>query len=622
MSVFETDYKNKYLKSLEELEQKEKSWELAEASLRRCISRLSFVGDGRNRKMDRRLEELRNRVRHESDLKRLQRMVEALAEMADKLEPEETPPLDLSGLSDGLVRILDEAPFPVSLKRRVKALRGKIRSEPLHEDNLTELRSLVIEGLQVKPPAEGGEKKAGLFGKLFHKEQPAEAAPPAHAESVQPDVEKTAPQVNPNPAEPAAPVQENLDVVEMAAALLVELIDRLKHVDHWSRPLNSLSVRARNAGTERALNALVKELAEILQVPKEIRFGSDSVLLSLLEQIDLPRDLEPKVTPLKTQLAEGVEEEKIPRVLKQMADVLGQARRDAEKERQEVEEFLLQLTQQLQELDVELDGVGTQGREIYEGSKRFGESMDSQVSDLHASVADATDLDDLKNTVFTRLQKIQEHMRNHRAEEDQRSEQFETDIVQLKSRLQEMESESDDLKRKVDEARAQAFSDALTGLNNRHAFDVRMEQEYARWKRYQTPLSIIVLDVDFFKRVNDTYGHSSGDKVLRVIGNQVRSLLREVDFPARYGGEEFVILLPETELFAAHEVAEKVRLAVEEKGFHAGDKRVTITLSCGVAELGGDDSQQSLFERADNALYLAKSSGRNRTCTQDDLKAE
>ncbi|MES9964610.1 MAG: GGDEF domain-containing protein [Candidatus Sedimenticola sp. 20ELBAFRAG] len=615
MGMFETDWKDKYLKSLEELERKEKSWELSEAALRRCISHLSFVGDGRDRKLDNRLEDLRNRVRGERKISNVQGMIDAITDLADKLPKHEPAHQDLTPLSDGLIQVLDEAPFPVSMRRQVKALRGKLKSAPLDESHLNALRSLVIESLQVAPSPETDDKKGGLLGRLFHKEQGSEP------QADQPGAPGGAPGDDQPQDTTAPPTHNEMDGVEIAGGLLLDLIDRLRHVEHWGKRMGALSVRARNATTERALNTLVKELADILQIPKEITFGADYALLTLLEKMDLPEALEPEVTALKGQLAEGVPEEVLPKVLEQIAGVVSQAGREAEKERQEVESFLLQLTQQLQALDSELVGVGSQGREIYEGSRRFGESVDSDVTDLHASVADASDLDELKTTVSERLDLLQERLREHRTEEDQRVERFEQDIVSLKSRLQDMEQESLDLKQKVDQARTQAFTDALTGLNNRHAFDVRMEQEYARWKRYQSQLSMIVLDVDLFKKVNDTYGHHAGDKVLHIIGEQIGRMLRDADFPARYGGEEFVVLLPEVDLQGAREVAEKIRLAVEEKGFHAGDRQVTITVSCGVAQLDEGDSEASLFQRADKALYQAKSSGRNRTCTQDDLNS-
>jgi diguanylate cyclase len=139
-----------------------------------------------------------------------------------------------------------------------------------------------------------------------------------------------------------------------------------------------------------------------------------------------------------------------------------------------------------------------------------------------------------------------------------------------------------------------------------------MEQEFARWKRYHQPLVLLIFDIDHFKRVNDTYGHKAGDKALKLIARTLQNNLRESDFLARFGGEEFVVLMPQTELNAAIGAANKLREAVEANQFHYQQKRVLITISCGATQFKDDDTIDSAFQRADQALYKAKQNGRNR----------
>ena len=130
----------------------------------------------------------------------------------------------------------------------------------------------------------------------------------------------------------------------------------------------------------------------------------------------------------------------------------------------------------------------------------------------------------------------------------------------------------------------------------------------------------MVADIDFFKKINDNYGHLSGDKVLQIIAKELRNRIRKTDFVARYGGEEFVLLLPETDLETAREVIEKVREMVGRLPFHFRDEHIQITMSFGLIEFkdgaqGSDPreiKQAILFERADEALYRAKANGRNR----------
>ncbi len=156
-----------------------------------------------------------------------------------------------------------------------------------------------------------------------------------------------------------------------------------------------------------------------------------------------------------------------------------------------------------------------------------------------------------------------------------------------------------------------AITDPLTGLNNRRYFFEAARRELERARRYQSPLSLIMLDIDHFKRVNDTYGHLAGDRVLVAVAARCKEKLREVDISARYGGEEFVFLLPETNLEGAGQVADRLRAVVNDVPIDAGDKKVSISISLGVAELDEECADiQALVRRADQALYKTKETGR------------
>ena len=162
------------------------------------------------------------------------------------------------------------------------------------------------------------------------------------------------------------------------------------------------------------------------------------------------------------------------------------------------------------------------------------------------------------------------------------------------------------------EAHHLALLDTVTGLPNRLAYEERMEQEFARWKRFGAPLTLMVWDVDDFKSINDRFGHQAGDRALRVIAQSLKARLRETDFIARFGGEEFVTLLCGTEGEEAIKVAEQMRQSVNENGFHSHGKPVPVTISCGIATFRTSDNFDSVFSRADKALYEAKRAGKNR----------
>ena len=158
-----------------------------------------------------------------------------------------------------------------------------------------------------------------------------------------------------------------------------------------------------------------------------------------------------------------------------------------------------------------------------------------------------------------------------------------------------------------------ATTDPLTGASNRRHFMTRGAEEFTRSKRYGTPTTMITLDIDHFKKINDTYGHPVGDEVLKALVAICKDTVRTTDIFARMGGEEFTAILPETDLEDGIKTAERLRVAVEESRVAVDDGTIQYTVSLGVSQLHNDDvSMEDLMRRADSALYLAKDSGRNR----------
>ena len=155
--------------------------------------------------------------------------------------------------------------------------------------------------------------------------------------------------------------------------------------------------------------------------------------------------------------------------------------------------------------------------------------------------------------------------------------------------------------------------DGLTGIYNRRFLEIRLKEEFERHKRYARNLSLIMFDIDFFKNVNDTYGHLCGDFILQSIASRVASLIREEDCLARYGGEEFCCILPETGINGAVIIAERIRNIISETENNFHNVSLIVTVSLGVAETGQSiDTQEKLIKSADRALYEAKKTGRNR----------
>ncbi len=163
------------------------------------------------------------------------------------------------------------------------------------------------------------------------------------------------------------------------------------------------------------------------------------------------------------------------------------------------------------------------------------------------------------------------------------------------------------------EAKTQAQFDGLTRLNNRDQFDIRLKEELQRHQRYHQKMSVIMLDLDHFKTINDNYGHQAGDHVLKELGMMLQEAVRSTDFAARYGGEEFMLVLPQTDANQAWGMAERIRLKIGKKAFVADGHVFHITASMGIATLNPEvpTTPDELVQRADQALYAAKAKGRN-----------
>lgn len=174
----------------------------------------------------------------------------------------------------------------------------------------------------------------------------------------------------------------------------------------------------------------------------------------------------------------------------------------------------------------------------------------------------------------------------------------------------------------VEETQRQASIDLLTGLMNRRAFLPAIRGEVARGHRYKQALSVLLLDIDHFKMINDRFGHAAGDQVLAAVGGMLRRHVRNTDFAARWGGEEFVVALTCTDLEGGRVAAERTRAAVERLVIEDGDgKRIPVTASVGLAALGPDETVDHLMDRADRAMYAAKYGGRNRVGVDDPSSA-
>lgn len=192
---------------------------------------------------------------------------------------------------------------------------------------------------------------------------------------------------------------------------------------------------------------------------------------------------------------------------------------------------------------------------------------------------------------------------------------YEQVVFELQQAKQNAEKLALDLKAANEKLRDLAFYDELTGLHNHRSFQQAMDDELYRAQRFEKPLSVMLVDIDFFKKVNDTHGHLVGDFVLKEVAKQMKKLVRQSDFVARYGGEEFALILPETAISGGKVIGQRIRRGVEQLEITHENVKIPVTISLGLAgceleSIGHDKT--TLLTRCDEALYLAKNNGRNR----------
>ncbi|WP_293208581.1 GGDEF domain-containing protein [Parvibaculum sp.] len=209
------------------------------------------------------------------------------------------------------------------------------------------------------------------------------------------------------------------------------------------------------------------------------------------------------------------------------------------------------------------------------------------------------------------------------------SRKMEERSTELEEHLQATKKELNELQQNLEKAHSEARTDGLTGVNNRKAFDEALAREIAAAQQGGAPLCLAIGDIDHFKKFNDTFGHRTGDQVLRLVASCLKSGVMAGHFVARYGGEEFAVIMPATEVLSAETIANKVRETVQARELvkrSTGESLGRVTMSMGIALLQPGETGASLIERADACLYEAKHAGRNRVITElhaaDSLQAQ
>ena len=335
----------------------------------------------------------------------------------------------------------------------------------------------------------------------------------------------------------------------------------------------------------------------------------EDTLIGLLDDLTLPERHRPQAEAMRDRLKNGLNWYELLPILDDLATLMLAI---TDSGQHEFEAYLQQLNERLEAFQSNLQAASEGHADNSSAARAMDTQIREQVDGLQTSVQEAADLDDLKQVLENHLEGLLGTMDQHQKQRDAREQEVAGRLKSLAERVAHMEQEALGYREHLEEQRQKALIDPLTGLPNRAAWTERLEHEIAQWQQHGNTLSLAMLDLDHFKRINDNYGHLAGDKVLKIIATVLRKRMRGNDFIARFGGEEFVLLLPATPPAVGAKLLENLRASIEACPFHFKGERVTITISMGLAAFRPGEHSDLVLKRADQALYRAKNAGRNR----------
>jgi diguanylate cyclase len=622
-------WKDKYLASLEQQEKLERRWDARLDLMRRGLVRSSLAAEGADKAVDQCMQDLREILRRDDIDVGLVALVPRLERaVLDSEKQRQQRIAQVAGALAALVEPLLELDLPREVLKPLKTFAkrlddrvGQMRELPVLLAELAQLQQQALAERSQDQPA-----RPGLLQRLFGGRDGSEPMAPgaeSEAAAVAPVLEAPATlqaplQATSSGVETLAPAAAVAQLAPLVAVPMVERTPGLPALDSLPAPADLLpGAQAEEQEQEQTEAAPAEPLPDAeyaLPARPEPGYSAiaervEATLLGLLDELPLPERHQAQADLLRERILAGLNLYELVPVLDDLA-VLMLAISDVGQ--RDFEVYLKQLNERLATFQGSLQDAHEDYAESISVVRELDSELRQQVDGLHSSVRQATDLGSLKELVESRLNGLLDTMQQYQRQRDERDQQVGGRLQTLVDRVAHMEEEAKGFRQHLEEQRQKALLDPLTGLPNRAAWGERLDLELARWQRYGGDLLLAIVDIDHFKGINDAYGHLAGDKVLKIIAQELRKRLRKIDFIARFGGEEFVLLLPSTPLEGGRQLLETLREGIQDCPFHFRGERVSITLSAGISAFAHGERSDQVLERADQALYRAKRGGRNR----------
>lgn len=605
------DWKDKYLAALDKEEENQKKQQQLMSLLSRAVLRISLIAAGVDGKLDQQLAGLRSMLSEDRVTRRdLTLVVNALEGQVKRLDvvKSERSKLLVQGFKSLVTQLNALKPTSVA-KKQLSSFEKTLKKRTT---NIQEYSVLIHEFSQLQKKVLDSAVKSPASKPFWHSWVPDPSAKniSAAAAVTERSEDSEFPEIGNGEAD---------DVEVVVAEEVDENAEDYIKVDS-SRP-KPIFVDQINDGLDLSDDKVEPRKARdpkmFAEEPSYSRLNEHirDVLSELLDQIEIPPLATENYKAARQQINAGLPWYELIPTLEDITMVVVSA---FDLRQQEFEQYLAHLNNRLERTHAFISASQQTQEEGAQASIEFDQSLRNNMSAMRLSIDSATEIDQLKSTVSSSIDQIVIAMDEHKQAEKDREASLTNKLDALVSRVKLMESESEVAEKHLEEQRQKALRDVLTQLPNRGAYEQRLQLEFERWKRYGHRLSLVVCDIDFFKRINDNYGHLAGDKVLRIIAKTLVKRLRTTDFIARYGGEEFVVLMPETNQDKALKVVDGVREAIANCPFHFKDEEVSVTMSFGVTEFFEGDQADVVFARSDKALYAAKEGGRNRCVLASD----
>ncbi|WDE10455.1 diguanylate cyclase [Thalassomonas haliotis] len=411
---------------------------------------------------------------------------------------------------------------------------------------------------------------------------------------------------------PGAEKRELRNIVkecEQSKETLVQYIPLLSQLINAYDTALKLSPALPKKGLLDALNNGIAAEGRTVDESKEVNQVVIAKLSYVIDHLVLPEKHTSELLKIKEQLSHNISNDKLMVSLLDLFDVIIS---DLQQERATAESFLSGLSETLSDVQKAINKTLFSNKASQSASNELNAKLHQQVDEMSTVVDSAKSVTDLKQKINKNLQNIVQTLEDKSSTESKHNRQIENQLNDMTARVRELEKQSQFFEEQLKQQKIKSMQDALTKLNNRAAFDDYFSKQLLDFQQQRHDLALVILDLDDFKRINDTYGHTAGDKTLQVMAMTLTKKVSPDAFIARYGGEEFVLVYSGVSQDKLLQYLNDLRKHIARLPFKFKNNKVSITTSIGVTHIKEQDNIHSAFERADKALYQAKDQGKNR----------